>query len=128
MTTAFQLNVGARIRALRERSGLTQREFAARAGFNPAFTGRIERGLQNLTLAGIGRVAMALGVPVAALFDGVALTPKSLEPKPAEEGTPPETKAAVDTALDEPGDHPSMVPPAKGVDKRRKGRPGVGGG
>jgi len=82
MSGPFQNAVGTRVRVLRERSGLTQREFAAMAGFNPAFAGRVERGLQNLTLIALGRIAFTLGVSVATLFKGIEVGADILEVKP----------------------------------------------
>ncbi|UAJ10623.1 helix-turn-helix domain-containing protein [Glacieibacterium megasporae] len=70
-TNPFYSAVGARIRAIREAAGMTQEEFAAAASMNAAFAGRVERGLQNLSLLTIGRAAIALSVPPAELFRDV---------------------------------------------------------
>lgn len=94
MTITFQSAVGARIRALRERSGLSQRDFAAAAGMNAAFAGRVERGLQNLTLVAIARVALALKVPVEAIFAGIEPGRDVLEAKPRRNSRPPAAAAA----------------------------------
>ncbi len=50
---------------------MTQKEFAARANFNEAFASRVEQGRQNLTLTAIGRVALALGIPLTVIFEGI---------------------------------------------------------
>ncbi|HYV48445.1 MAG TPA: helix-turn-helix transcriptional regulator [Myxococcaceae bacterium] len=59
---------GARIRAERERRGLSQEEFAARAGLHRTYLGGVERGERNLGLLNVFRIARALGVPPSTLF------------------------------------------------------------
>ena len=61
---------------------MSQRDFATAAGLNTAFAGRVERGLQNLTLTAVARVALALDVPVEALFTGIVPGREVLEIKP----------------------------------------------
>lgn len=87
MVNAFQIEVGARIRALRKQAGMTQRELATAAELNWAFAGRIERGLQNVTLTIIGRIALNLGRPVADLFAGIELSREMLEAIPEPDGS-----------------------------------------
>ena len=53
--------VGARIRSLRLDAGLTVREFARRAALSPRFINQLEAGVGNISVAGLGRVAAALG-------------------------------------------------------------------
>lgn len=71
MPNPYYQAVGSRIRAARERAGLSQDELAAVAGTNGDFLGRVERGLQNMSLLTIGRLAVALGVRPALFFKGV---------------------------------------------------------
>lgn len=59
--------VGARIRALRKRNGLTQEELAERAGIAAQTISRAERG-RALSIANIKSVAGALGVNPLDLF------------------------------------------------------------
>ena len=63
--------VGTRIRERREAAGHSQAEFAATLGFDRNFLGRVERGLQNLTLATCARLANKLGMSVAELLADV---------------------------------------------------------
>lgn len=119
MASAFQLAVGARIRALREAAGLTQREFADAAALNPAFAGRVEWGLQNLTLNAIGRIAFALGVPVEALFAGIVPEREVLEVKPRSNARPAVGTGAPRPARSQRGEVAS-APEAGEI--RRKGR------
>ena len=59
---------GRRVRELRARQGLTQKELAHRAGMHPAYIGGVERGERNVTLDVIERLAQALAVPAAELM------------------------------------------------------------
>lgn len=62
---------GARIRALRLASGLSQEEFAAAAQMNPKFLWRVEAGRQNLSLRTLARVSRTLGVSISELLRGI---------------------------------------------------------
>lgn len=52
---------GTHIRALRLGAGLTVREFARRAALSPRFINQLEAGAGNVSIAGLARVAAALG-------------------------------------------------------------------
>ena len=53
--------VGARTRALRLEAGLTVKDFARRAALSPRFVNQLEAGAGNISIAGLARVAAALG-------------------------------------------------------------------
>lgn len=55
-------DVGERVRAARERAGLTQRELAARMGTSQAAIARLEAGGVGATLTTLHRVASAVGM------------------------------------------------------------------
>ncbi|MFY0580471.1 helix-turn-helix domain-containing protein [Cystobacter fuscus] len=57
-----------RIRALRERRGLKQEDFAARCGISASFASLLERGERSPSHETLVQVAEALGVPLADLF------------------------------------------------------------
>jgi len=57
-----------RIRALRERRGLTQEDLAARCGISVSFASLLERGERSPSYETLVQVAAALGVPLAELF------------------------------------------------------------
>src|SRR6218665_478343 len=57
-----------RIRALRERRGLTQEDFATRCGISVSFASLVERGERSPSYETLVQVALALGVPLAELF------------------------------------------------------------
>lgn len=53
---------GARVRAERERFGMSQETLADRAGLHRTYVGGIERGERNVGLLNIARLARALGI------------------------------------------------------------------
>jgi transcriptional regulator with XRE-family HTH domain len=59
---------GDRVRELRRRKGISQEALADLAGLHRTYLGGIERGERNPDLVNIGRIADALGVPLAELF------------------------------------------------------------
>lgn len=63
---------------LAKKSGLTQREIAARAGINPVYLNRWLKGKRGLPADSIGKVAEILGVDITALAAGL--------PQPKSEG------------------------------------------
>jgi transcriptional regulator with XRE-family HTH domain len=62
--------LGQRIKALRTERDLQQRQLAEKADLTPSMVSQIESGRLTPSLHTLGRVAAALGVPIAALFDG----------------------------------------------------------
>ncbi|MDP3983678.1 MAG: helix-turn-helix transcriptional regulator [Acidimicrobiia bacterium] len=60
---------GQRIRLLREGLGLSQEALAEKAGIHRTYVSSVERGERNVGLDNILRLARALGVPAAALFE-----------------------------------------------------------
>ncbi|MCC6156861.1 MAG: helix-turn-helix transcriptional regulator [Deltaproteobacteria bacterium] len=59
--------LGARVRELRERRGWSQETLAERCGKHYTYVGRIERGVQNVTIEVLAEVADALGATLADL-------------------------------------------------------------
>jgi transcriptional regulator with XRE-family HTH domain len=53
---------GRRVRAERERLGMSQEELATRAGIHRTYLGGAERGERNIGLLNLLRIARALGV------------------------------------------------------------------
>lgn len=62
--------VGATVRTLRERSGLSMRALATLAGISQPFLSTIERGLSTPSMATLYRIAGGLGVPPGDLLPG----------------------------------------------------------
>lgn len=78
ITKAF----GKRLRQLRlEKTGLTQDEFADKAGFHRAFIGTVERGETNITLVNIAKLCSALEVTPEQFFEGFSETQSEVPEK-----------------------------------------------
>lgn len=54
--------VAANVRKHRENIGISQEALAAKAGVHRTYMSQIERGLSNLTIVALARIAKALGV------------------------------------------------------------------
>jgi transcriptional regulator with XRE-family HTH domain len=63
-----ELELGARIRALRLGRELTLRELASRAGVTESFLSQVERGVANPSIASVRRIARGLGQTIGELF------------------------------------------------------------
>src|SRR5260370_42479877 len=59
---------GFALKTRREELGLTQEEFAERAGIHRTYLSDVERGTRNICLRNIERVAFALSIPLSKLF------------------------------------------------------------
>jgi transcriptional regulator with XRE-family HTH domain len=64
--------LGARIKSLRLERELQQRQLAEKASLTPSMVSQIESGRLTPSLNTLGRIAAALGVSIASLFDGQA--------------------------------------------------------
>jgi transcriptional regulator with XRE-family HTH domain len=61
--------LGQRIKALRMERRLQQRQLAEKAGLTPSMLSQIESGRLTPSLHTLGKLAAALGMPIAALFE-----------------------------------------------------------
>ena len=61
--------LGDAIRCARADQGLSQEALADAAEIDRSHMGKIERGERNVTVLNVKRVARALGLPIAALFE-----------------------------------------------------------
>jgi transcriptional regulator with XRE-family HTH domain len=68
MKEEAHINVGGRIRELRNKTGLSLRAVAERSGLSPNAISRIERGESSPTVSSLLRLAGVLGVHVADFF------------------------------------------------------------
>ena len=76
------MDIGKRIRDLREERGLTQREVARRAGLTPSGVGFIEHGqTRNPSAETVVAIARALGVPVEELLEVEETAPLANAPQ-----------------------------------------------
>lgn len=60
--------VGRNIRAQRKRRDLTQEELAHRAGMHPVEVGRAERGVRDMRVSTVVKLARGLDLPARELF------------------------------------------------------------
>jgi transcriptional regulator with XRE-family HTH domain len=73
MRESSEVQLGQRVKSLRERQQLSLRALAARSGVSINAISRIERGETSPTVASLRRLAAALGQPIGAFFpDGPA--------------------------------------------------------
>lgn len=63
---------GSAVRLFRETSGISQENLAERADLDRTYVSGVERGVRNPTLRIIEKLASALGVPPAKLFEEAA--------------------------------------------------------
>lgn len=63
------IGLGGRIRALRNGTGLSQERFALQAGMDRTYYAAIERGERNPSVKQLAKIAAALDVRIAALFE-----------------------------------------------------------
>lgn len=71
MDKRFTLKLGRRIRALREKKGLSQEGFAGSIGLDRTYISGIERGVRNPTVSILSKIAKGLDISLAKLFDGI---------------------------------------------------------
>ncbi len=60
---------GLRLRLLRNQAGLTQEKLSFRADLERSYIGQVERGERNMTILNVCKLAKALRVRPAELFD-----------------------------------------------------------
>ena len=77
---SLEAQLGARLRVIRHRRRGTLRAVAQRAGISESFLSQVERGQAAASIASLQRIAVALGVSVADLFepDGARSRPRVL--------------------------------------------------
>jgi len=77
-----QLLVARNVRLLRVRKGLSQEALGVDAGIDRTYVSRIERGLENPTVAILEKFAKALGSDIAELFATGAVIRGPVRPLP----------------------------------------------
>lgn len=60
--------LGARLRHLRRERGCTLQEVSAGSGLTPSFLSRLERGIVNISVGNLRKVASFFGVPITYFF------------------------------------------------------------
>ncbi|HUX80783.1 MAG TPA: helix-turn-helix transcriptional regulator [Candidatus Paceibacterota bacterium] len=69
MKRSVLVKFGQKVRAERDKLGLSQEALASRAGVHRTYVGMIERAEKNITLENIEKIAKALGIRIAEFFD-----------------------------------------------------------
>lgn len=62
------IQFGRRVRVLRDERGWSQEVLAEKAGIHRTYVGGIERGLRNVALVNIARIAKAFGLTLSEFF------------------------------------------------------------
>lgn len=78
----FTVSLGARLRALREAAGLDVTSLAGRCGMKQPYLSRVEAGRTLPSLRTLAKLAIALGVPLSDVVDGVDYSGVILSPRP----------------------------------------------
>ena len=73
---AVHVELGERIRAIRQLRRRTLKEIATAAGISESFLSQLERGRTNATIATLQRLATALGIEVSDLFSAGSARPR----------------------------------------------------
>ena len=61
---------GCHLRRLRTERGYSQEQFANEAGLDRSYIGGVERGVRNISLVNIAKIAVALNLTIEKLFEG----------------------------------------------------------
>ncbi len=75
--------LGARLRQLRRERGYTLQEVSDGSGLTPSFLSRLERGIVNISVGNLRKVAAFFGVPITCFFSEY-LVPRGLVVRAAE--------------------------------------------
>lgn len=67
----IRFEIGSRIRAQRKKCGLSQEKLAELSGLNTSYIGQIERGDKNPSIETVYRIAKALEIELASLFENI---------------------------------------------------------
>jgi transcriptional regulator with XRE-family HTH domain len=66
--TPVLVDLGQRIRAVREKQGLSQEAVALASGIDRSYFGGIERGEHNVAVVNLEKIAITLGISLKDLF------------------------------------------------------------
>jgi len=79
--------IGWNLRRLRVDKGLSQERLALEAGIDRSYVGRVERGMENVTVSTLEAISLTLNVHVSELF--AVVDDKLTSPKPLRAGRKP---------------------------------------
>ncbi|KAB7753618.1 DNA-binding protein [Mycolicibacterium mucogenicum DSM 44124] len=69
--SAVQVRLGLKIKARREKVGISQIALAERSGIHRTYVNQVEHGRKNVTIVLLARMAVALGTTPSALTQGI---------------------------------------------------------
>lgn len=64
-------DLGARIKVLRQKTGLSQERFALKIEMDRTYFASVEAGRRNIAIVNIKKIADGLGVTLSELFEGL---------------------------------------------------------
>lgn len=67
----IKIELGTRIRELRQRAGLSQEKFALKIEMDRTYFASVEAGKRNIAICNIKKIADGLGVTLSELFMGL---------------------------------------------------------
>ena len=73
--------IGWNLRRLRKEREISQEDFATDSGFDRGYISGVERGVRNPSVLVLERIAAALGIDIAELFDAQQASRFSIEAK-----------------------------------------------
>lgn len=79
--------IGWNLRRLRVDKGLSQERLALEAGIDRSYVGRVERGMENVTVSTLEAISLTLNVHVSELF--AVVDDKLASPQPLRAGRKP---------------------------------------
>ncbi|MEW6583203.1 MAG: helix-turn-helix transcriptional regulator [Actinomycetota bacterium] len=91
--------LGGVLRARREKSGRSLRSVAQNAGISPTHLSEVERGVKELSLARLGGLADALGVPAGEIFLDIAIALGAAPPRRHPVGFAPDPRDQIEWAV-----------------------------
>lgn len=77
-TPSIQAKLGAQLRALRLKRGLSVRTLATRTGFSPSFISQLELEAVSPSISSLELIAKELGVTLSGLFGAIEATPRTV--------------------------------------------------
>ena len=76
MENRLQILVGLRIKELRDAEGVSQENFAHRAGLDRSYLASIEVGKRNVTLSSLEKIAEGFDLSLSEFFEGIPRRPR----------------------------------------------------
>lgn len=79
MHNILQIQVGLRIKELRDKDGSSQERFALKIGMDRTYLASIESGRRNVTLQNLAKIATGFDMTLSEFFEGIPMSPPKSE-------------------------------------------------